>query len=143
MNKTVSRACMALALLVTPIALTAPTPQGKVIEITSVDQYNKLAVSGKPMVAMYTAAWCGPCKATKPEFIKVANAMPNVHFCFVDIDKQALKQITAGIRGVPTFKFIYNGEPKSSTSGGRTRSQLEKLVNNFVKTCPTTAPKKG
>ncbi len=130
---------MALSVLLCAPGLQAAT---KAIEITSVDQFNKLYNSDKPMITMYSATWCGPCKATKPHFKKLAEQRPDVTFAIVDTDK--LASLAKGIRGIPTFKFSKLGKPASFSSngktisafaGGRKFSELEKLVNDFA-SCP-------
>lgn len=109
----------------------------KAIEITSMKQFNELNKSSKPMITMYTATWCGPCKATKPRFKKLAESTPSVNFCIVDVDKTALKSITSGIKGIPTFKFTRQGKPvRPNVSGGRSLNQLKDLLKDFTAKCP-------
>ncbi len=129
------------ALLCAPVALFAAAGA---IEIKSADQFEKLYNSDKPMVTMYTATWCGPCKATKPHFERLAKSMPELNFCIVYSDKESLIK-KANIRGYPTFKFSHKGKPvtfsvngrsMSSTSGGKRKSELQKLINAFKGKCP-------
>ncbi len=141
-NKTL-RILAISALLCTPKLFSAV--KGHAIEITSMKQFNDLHKSDKPMVTMYTATWCGPCKATKPRFKKLAETMPGVNFCIVDVDKKALKSITSSLGGVPTFKFSRAGKPlrfsnngrsTAQISGGRRKAELKRVLANFKKACP-------
>ncbi len=107
------------------------------ITIKSVDQFNKLYKSDKPMVAMYTATWCGPCKSTKPHFIALAKEHPDITFCIIDFDKFETTLVKkAGIRGVPTFKFSHKGKTLSNKSGGMGKPALRKLITAFKAKCP-------
>ncbi len=133
----ITRVLAVSALLCAPKLFCPPTAPFKgAIEITSVSQFNDLYNSDKPIIAMYTATWCGPCKATKPHFKKLAETTPEVNFCIIDIDKTALSSITSGIRGVPTFKLSHKGTVVSRTSGQQSATQLKKLVTDFKAKLP-------
>lgn len=83
------------------------------IIITSVDSYTQLIKGQKPVLAMFTAAWCGPCKSTKPHFNELAKMRQDVAFCLIDIDNKDLSLLTADIKGVPTFVGSYQGGGRS------------------------------
>ncbi len=79
------------------------------INISSVEEYTKHFQGTKPMIAMFTATWCGPCKQTKPHYIELANAYTDISFCIIDIDNKDLSSIHSGVKGVPTFVFSHKG----------------------------------
>ncbi len=128
--------------------------KGQVIEITSMEQFNKLYKSDKPMVTMYTITGCMPCKITKIRFKKLASTMPDVNFCTVEpkfktaehnflssVPTGPLKSITSNFRAFPTFKFSHKGKPAqfsidgrttSSFVGGRSATQLKKYLTDFT-----------
>ena len=144
-HKTLSLSILLAAFLCAPAALFA-AKEGKVTIIKSVDQFNELYESNKPMVTMYTATWCGPCESTKPHFIALAKEIPEVNFCIVDFNKFENTLIKkARIGGVPTFKFSHKGKPVtfssngrsiSSDSGGMGKGKLRKLITAFKTTYP-------
>ncbi len=105
--------------------------QTGLIPITSVDQYNELYNSDKPMITMFSASWCGPCKATKPRFSAAANANSDITFAYVDTDNKALSSITKSIRGIPTFVYSHKGKNIKRESGGMKRSEINKRVSEL------------
>ena len=126
------------ALLCAPAALSAPV-KVQAIEISSVDQFNKLYKSDKPMVAMYTTTWCGPCKATKPHFKELAKTVTDVNFCIIDADKFS-NTLAKGLRGVPTFKFSHKGSCYG-IDGADNRGERRGERNFFPDHSPFECPK--
>ncbi len=105
--------------------------QANAIIIASVDEYTKHVQGPKPVLAMFTASWCGPCKQTKPYFLELAQAYPDITFCVVDIDNKGLSSITKGIKGVPTFIANHKGQEVIHKAGGMTRTQLQDMIETF------------
>ena len=46
----------------------------RLVTVSSVEDYNKHYESDTPMVTMYSAEWCGPCKQMKPHYYSAAEA---------------------------------------------------------------------
>ena len=100
-----------------------------VININSVAEHKKCISGKKPVITMYTATWCGPCKTTKPHFATLADKYKNVTFCMVDIDKfSATLSADMKIRGIPTFIVSFEGKAIKRETGGKNLKELEKLI---------------
>ena len=102
------------------------------IHISSVKQHKMLCDGSKPVVTMYTASWCGPCKRTKPHFNAIASKYKDVVLCMVDIDNQSLSSLHRGIKSVPTFIFSHGGKTKKRKSGSMSRVKLQGEIDRFV-----------
>ncbi len=113
------------------ISLSLALRAQEVITISSVDEYAKHMKSDKPMIAMFTASWCGPCKQTKPHFFELAKEYADVTFCLIDIDNKELSSLTGGVSGVPTFIGVCKNKEYVRISGGRPLAGLKKLVETF------------
>lgn len=72
---------------------------------------------------VFSASWCGPCKAYKPHVDAVKAEGYDIQK--VDIDENADLASKANVRGVPTT-IIYddNGKEVQRFAGMRTKSQL-------------------
>jgi len=100
----------------------------QVVTIGSVAEHSNYYNGDKPMVTMYTATWCGPCKATKPHFRALARENADVVFCLVDIDNTKTKPLTKGIRGVPTFIVSHKGKNIARQSSGMSKTELRNFI---------------
>ena len=84
----------------------------RVVNIGSIEAYDKLSTTGDLLVTNFTASWCGPCQAAAPVFDKMSEDHENVVFCKVDIDDEDLGDLVAAaqVRAVPTYTFTKSGE---------------------------------
>ena len=60
-----------------------------------------------PMVIMFGATWCAPCKAMKQIMTQATRQMPSIPVVYVDIDQHPTLTSLNGIRSVPIVNF-YN-----------------------------------
>lgn len=68
-------------------------------------------------VVLFTAPWCKPCQALKPNLQKMVEEFPNVEFFMVDVDANP-DATSFGVRGVPTVMFINGGNEVSDRLTG-------------------------
>lgn len=90
-----------------------------VIEIESIEQYQKLIDGNKPVVLKFSAEWCGACQSIKQQFNEASNeqAARGIAFANVNIDKfQALSK-NNDIVGVPTFLYVEKSAVKNKEVG--------------------------
>lgn len=88
--------------ILTALLLTMGTisVQADVVEIISPEQHVALIESGKPMIIMFGADWCGFCREAKPEFIKAEKLYKGkVIFAYIDTDKVRVPFVN----GIPEF----------------------------------------
>ena len=79
-------------------------------------------------VVMYGAAWCAPCKATKPAFEKMSEGYLSemgVEFEYIDVDKVEPSLLQAeNVRSVPTITLYLEDQPPV-TIKSRTQGKME------------------
>lgn len=72
---------------------------------------------------VFSATWCGPCKAMKPTIEELVRRGLTV----VEVDIDADKAIAAihQVKGIPTFKLYKDDQLLKSHTGSMTLGQLE------------------
>lgn len=102
------------------------TPGGSPIRFeTSYDTaLSRARSSGKPLVVIFSASWCPPCKQMKEKVYpseEVAPYRSNFVWAYLDVDlpsNQAAAQ-AFGARGIPHIAFLDSqGTPIGTTGGG-------------------------
>ena len=93
--------------------------------------YEELVASGKPFVIDFWAEWCGPCRRMSQVVEELSNEMKGVEICKCDIDKYPEIGETFGVKGIPTFVFIYGGESTGSYIGTATKAQLRDMIERL------------
>ena len=87
-------------------------------QVTTLDEYNQILNTGKPVAVDFYADWCGPCKFIGPKFAKLAETHgDNITFLKVDVDKANEITQKVGINCMPTFKFYKDGKLVETLEG--------------------------
>ena len=87
-----------------------------------------------PVVVVFSANWCGPCKGFAPIFEQSAkNMAPEFSYCKIDIDEATALCDEVGIRVVPTIMVFENNRQIASHEGGFANvADLEKFVRQSI-----------
>jgi len=97
---------------------------------TSQEFKDRLSKAQKPVVAYFSASWCGPCRVYRPRVEEVAGQLEDeAVFLSVDVDASPDLVEAYGIQSVPTIIYI-NAEDKPLRLIGP--KSLDDLTN-FVK----------
>ena len=70
----------------------------RVVNVGSVEAYNKMCEGSSLVVTNFTAAWCGPCQQAAPIFDGMSEDNEDVVFAKVDIDDEGLFRIVDNAR---------------------------------------------
>lgn len=97
-----------------------------ITEINNEEQYTEILSGNVYVVVLFGAAWCGPCKAVKPEYIRLSSRFLNVMFCHVDIDCNDMNDVVqrVGVKKVPTF-VVYDQTHETFRMEGINIASLE------------------
>ena len=97
-------------------------------------EFKQLQNDGHRLFVDFYANWCGPCKMMLPVLGKVSEEMSNTDIIFVKVNSDEERELSAefGIRSIPTFVMIENGETINRFSGVKGQAQLvEEIKQTF------------
>lgn len=90
--------------------------------------------STKPVLVIFSAVWCGPCRSAKISMEHVASEHRTyVQVGVVDIDDNPNLAIEYNIKGVPTIFMFHNGVVADRFSGTATKIYLSKWVEEYLR----------
>ena len=134
---------MSLSLLVvTSTVLHAAHQTGSVNHIGSQKEMDALLKSGKAAIVKFEADWCGPCKASRSPFAKMAENHTDVLFASVNVDHAKAVGNKYKVSSLPTFIiFDPNGKQMAKITGFNS-TDLLKAIKPFESTSDAPAKKK-
>ncbi len=123
----------------------APVPDAFVDDVSLARAVEQSRRSGKPVFAVFTADWCGPCQAYKRGSLAsdaVAEALRTRAipvYVNVDTDREdleTLERLGRTIRGVPTTVVIHDGEVREYVVGALHAEDVLAMLD-----LPATSPR--
>jgi len=95
--------------------------------------FNTIIQSDIPVLADFSAEWCGPCKAIAPILMQVKNQMDDaLRIIKIDVDKnpKAVKQFQ--IQSVPTLIRFHKGKVIWQSNGILPAPQLLQIIHSNI-----------
>ena len=84
-----------------------------------------------PVLVLFYADWCSPCKMTRPVLENLAEEYTDIKFVKINIDEEGSSVRDNGIRGIPTLILYVNGKPVGSKVGMCGKSQYVAFLHNY------------
>jgi putative thioredoxin len=86
-----------------------------------------------PVIAYFTAPWCGPCKTLGPALEKtVTEAKGKVRLVRLDVDQNQRIAAQLQVQSIPTVFGFVNGQPVDGFMGAQPASQIKSFVDKLV-----------
>lgn len=90
------------------------------IDIKNFDRVLKLP----KVIIKVGASWCGPCRMIAPVVEEVSDAVPEIPFYSVDVEKFPPITKQFSINGVPVILFVENGKEVHRITGMATTAAI-------------------
>lgn len=101
--------------------------------------FKDIISSDKPVLVDFYATWCGPCKALSPIVNEVKKELgTSMRVIKIDVDKKKSISNKYKIKSLPTLAIFQNGEIQWRASGMKTKSELLRIANRFIKNSSKT-----
>ncbi len=102
-------------------------------EITMDNFDDEVLESSKPVLADFSAEWCGPCKRLAPIVEEVAEEMgEQLKFVHIDIDANQNIASEYNILSVPTLVLFKDGEEADRSIGLISKANLVDFISKNV-----------
>ena len=95
--------------------------------------FHELIKSETPVLADFSAEWCGPCKMLAPILSELKSRIGDgAKIIKIDVDRNNALAGQYQIQSVPTLMIFQNGEMKWRQSGVMQVAQLEAALQPFM-----------
>lgn len=86
-----------------------------------------------PVLVDFTASWCPPCRAIKPEVEALAGMMQGrAKVAFVDVDLEPELEARYGVKNIPALLIFKKGQVVGHIRGVRPRQALAEEMENYI-----------
>ncbi len=97
-------------------------------EINSLQEFDSIAQQNPVVIVMAGSHACPHCRKMLPIFNQLSMEMGNAKFVFVDAMNPSFTD-RFGVRNMPTFKIVKNGQIVGGTAGEQSIHQLRSALN--------------
>jgi thioredoxin 1 len=106
---------------------------GNIVEVSDDAFESEIMGSDLPVMLDFGAEWCGPCKMVDPVVEELAAEYDGkIKFARMDVDNNRQTPIKLGIRNIPTFIFVKNGEVVNTIIGAYPKSSIEEELKKLL-----------
>ena len=90
----------------------------------SIDNFEEIRKSEKPVLLDFYADWCGPCSMVSPIVDEIARENPQYLVGKVNVDEEPELSHKFGISSIPTLAVMKIGEVVNQSAGARPKEQI-------------------
>lgn len=101
--------------------------------VTDATFATEVLASDVPVVIDFWAEWCGPCRQMAPIVEELSTELVDkVKFVKIDVDENPATARSFGIRSIPTFAVVRDGEVFHQFAGSRPKAAFRKEVERVL-----------
>lgn len=138
--KTLTKFFAVAALAVATFSLAADFPKGSPnFEHSLIDALSAAKQNGKPIVAVFSAVWCGPCQMMKKDVypsdeVKAFHDKFNWAYLDTDDNSNSSDAKKFGVSGIPHIQFLNaEGKPIDKQVGSSSAADFAKVLKGVLK----------
>jgi len=107
----------------------------QVVEVNSLNEFNKVLNENELVMVDFWAEWCGPCRMLHPVLDEVKKEAlfrnRGLVIAKVNVDKAEEVAIHNNIRSIPTLRYFKNGELQKETVGLQSLDAIKEVINSI------------
>lgn len=101
------------------------------VEVNDQNFSETIKTNGLVVVDFY-ADWCVPCKYVEQALKEISeNYNGNLKIAKVNVEKTTIAS-SFGVSTLPTLIFFKNGVPVANLIGGKTKTEIERLIEKYI-----------
>lgn len=94
-------------------------------------QFESEVLKAKGLVLVdFWAEWCMPCKMLSPVVDQIADEMPEIKVCKVNIDEQPSLAAEYKVMSIPTLIMFKDGKQVNQSIGVQAKDDIKELLRN-------------
>ena len=96
----------------------------------SIDNFEEIRNSEKPVLLDFYADWCGPCRMVSPIVDQIAKENPEYLVCKINVDNEPELAPLFEVSSIPTLVVLKDGNIVSRSSGARPKPQILQMLED-------------
>ena len=98
----------------------------------TVENFENVTNTGKPVLIDFWATWCGPCRMIAPVIEEIANEREDILVCKCNVDEEVPLAVQFGVNVIPTLVVLKNGKMVTHQVGFQPKPALVAWLNGVL-----------
>ena len=99
-----------------------------VVKLTSANFEQEVLRADKKVLIDFYADWCGPCRMLSPVVDELAEEMPEIKVCKVNVDDEPELAMRYRAMTIPMLVVVENGQVVTTSVGAKPKAAVKKLL---------------
>ena len=100
-----------------------------VVKLTSANFQQEVLKADKKVLIDFYADWCGPCRMLSPVVDELAEEMPEIKVCKVNVDDEPELAMRYKAMTIPMLVVVENGQVVTTSVGAKPKAAVKKLLD--------------
>ena len=100
-----------------------------VVKLTSANFEQEVLKADKKVLIDFYADWCGPCRMLSPVVDELAEEMPEIKVCKVNVDDEPVLAMRYKAMTIPMLVVVENGQVVTTSVGAKPKAAVKKLLD--------------
>ncbi|MDY6766534.1 MAG: thioredoxin [Candidatus Nanohaloarchaea archaeon] len=101
-------------------------------ESLDAERLDEITDSGETWLIDFWAEWCGPCKQMEPIVDDLSEELDDVNIGKVDVDENQDLATDYGVRSIPTFIILQDGEEVDRAMGAMSKGDFQDWIEEHT-----------